>query len=322
MTYTSPWWLPGGNLQTMVAAKVGRRYGSFAPVYQRERWTTPDQDFIDLDWLDSSTVPGAPLMVLFHGLEGSSRSHYAESFADFARAEKMAYVVAHFRGCSGELNHGPRAYHSGDFEEIGWILQRLRSRHTGPLLAVGVSLGGNALLRWAEEAGSLAARTVSAVASVSAPLDLAASGASIGRGFNRQVYTRMFLQSMKPKALRKLAQFPGLFDGAALRSAKDLYAFDNIFTAPLHGFKDTDSYWREASAKRDLHRIRIPALVLNAKNDPFVPADSLPRPQDVGKWVRLWQPEHGGHVGFPSGAPPSHLSALPQAVGSWLLQNQ
>ena len=322
MKYTSPWWLPGGNLQTMVAAKVGRRYGSFAPVYQRERWTTPDQDFIDLDWLDSSTVPGAPLMVLFHGLEGSSRSHYAESFADFARAEKMANVVAHFRGCSGELNHAPRAYHSGDYEEIGWILQRLRSRHTGPLLAVGVSLGGNALLRWAEEAGSLAARTVSAVASVSAPLDLAASGASIGRGFNRQVYTRMFLQSMKPKALRKLAQFPGLFDGAALRSAKDLYAFDNIFTAPLHGFKDTDSYWREASAKRDLHRIRIPALVLNAKNDPFVPADSLPHPQDVGKWVRLWQPEHGGHVGFPSGAPPSDLSALPQAVGSWLLQNQ
>jgi len=322
MKYTAPWWLPGGNLQTMVAAKVGRRYGSSPPAYQRERWTTPDHDFIDMDWLHSSAAPGAPLLVLFHGLEGSSRSHYAESFADFARAEKMAYVVAHFRGCSGELNHAPRAYHSGDFEEIGWILQRLRSRHTGPLLAVGISLGGNALLRWAEEAGSLAARTVSAVASVSAPLDLAASGASIGRGFNRQVYTRMFLQTMKPKALRKLAQFPGLFDGAALRSAKDLYAFDNIFTAPLHGFKDTDSYWREASAKRDLHCIRIPALVLNAKNDPFVPADSLPAAQDVGKWVSLWQPEHGGHVGFPSGAPPSYLAALPQAVGSWLLQNQ
>ncbi len=322
MKYTAPWWLPGGNLQTIVAAKLGRRYSSVAPVYRRERWATPDQDFIDLDWLDAASVVVRPLLVLFHGLEGSSRSHYAESFAEFAQRQNMAYVVVHFRGCSGELNHAPRAYHSGDHEEIAWILQRLRSCHTGPLLAVGISLGGNALLRWAEEAGSLAGSTVSAVASVCAPLDLAASGASIGRGFNRHVYTRMFLQTMKPKALRKLAQFPGLFDAAALRSAKDLYAFDNVFTAPLHGFKNTDTYWREASALRHLHRIRIPALVLNAKNDPFVPANSLPRAQDVGEWVRLWQPAHGGHVGFPIGAPPGGLSALPEAVGSWLLQNQ
>ncbi len=322
MNYTAPWWLPGGNLQTIVAAKLGRRYPSAAPVYQRERWVTPDQDFIDLDWQTGPQAPGAPLLVLFHGLEGSSRSHYAESFAEFARSQQMDYVVVHFRGCSGELNHAPRAYHSGDFEEIGWILERLRRRHTGPLLAVGISLGGNALLRWAQEAGSLAAQTVSAVASVCAPIDLAASGASIGQGFNRQVYTRMFLQSMKPKALRKLAQFPGLFDGMALRAAKDLYAFDNIFTAPLHGFKNTEAYWRKASAKPGLHRIRVPALVLNAQNDPFVPAASLPAPKDVGDWVTLWQPRGGGHVGFPVGAAPIQLHALPQAVGGWLLQNR
>lgn len=323
MNYTAPWWLPGGNLQTIIPAKVGRRYKTPPPSYRRERWTTPDQDFIDLDWLVHGTaLHDAPLLVLFHGLEGSSRSHYAESFADFARTRNMRFVVAHFRGCSGELNYAPRAYHSGDYEEIDWILRRLRSRQTGPLLAVGISLGGNALLRWAEEAGAQAGTAVSAVVSVCAPLDLAASGSFIGRGFNRHVYTRMFLQTMKPKALRKLAQFPGLFDGAALRSAKDLYSFDNIFTAPLHGFKDTDSYWHEASAKRDLHCIRIPALVLNARNDPFVPADSLPKAHEVGNWVTLWQPPHGGHVGFPVGAPPGELSALPQAVGSWLLQNQ
>lgn len=322
MNYTAPWWLPGGNLQTIVAAKFGQRYTGAPPTYQRERWFTPDGDFIDLDWQPGPTASQTPLLVLFHGLEGSSRSHYAESFADFARAQQMAYVVVHFRGCSGELNHAPRAYHSGDYEEIGWILQRLRSSHAGPLLAVGISLGGNALLRWAQEAGSSAGQTATAVASVCAPLDLAASGAYIGQGFNRQVYTRMFLQTMKPKALRKLAQFPGLFDGAALRCARDLYAFDNVFTAPLHGFKDTESYWREASARRGLHRIQIPALVLNARNDPFVPAASLPSEQDVGKWVTLWQPKHGGHVGFTLGTPPGHLSALPLAVGSWLLQNQ
>ena len=322
MKYTAPWWLPGGNLQTIVSARVARRFRGTAPDYSRERWATPDHDFVDLDWLQAETEDGAPLLVLFHGLEGSSRSHYSESFADFARAQKMAFVVAHFRGCSGELNHAPRAYHSGDYEEIDWILQRLRRCHNGPLLAVGISLGGNALLRWAEEAGSVAAKSVSAVAAVCAPLDLAASGACIGRGFNRQVYTRMFLQTMKPKALSKLTQFPGLFDGDALRNAKDLYTFDNIFTAPLHGFKDTDSYWREASAKRDLHSIRIPGLVLNAQNDPFVPADSLPTASEVSKWVSLWQPKQGGHAGFPMGAPPGSLSALPEAVGSWLLQNR
>jgi len=178
------------------------------------------------------------------------------------------------------------------------------------------------LLRWAEEAGHSASKSVSAIAAVCPPLDLAASGAAIGQGFNRQVYTRMFLKTMKPKALAKLAQFPGLFDGHALRDATDLYAFDNIFTAPLHGFKDTDSYWREASAKRDLQSIRIPTLILNARNDPFVPAHSLPTSAEVNNWVHLWQPAQGGHAGFPVGAPPGNLSALPQAVGNWLLQNK
>ena len=203
-------------------------------------------------------------------------SHYAEAFADFARQHGLAFCVPHFRGCSGELNLAPRAYHSGDFEEVGWILQRLRERHTGPIVAVGVSLGGNALLRWAQEMGTQASQVVSAVASVCSPIDLAASGAAIGRGFNRLVYTRMFINSMKPKALRKLAQHPGLFDRDALARATDLYEFDNIFTAPLHGFKNTEDYWARCSAKPHLEQIRIPALVVNALNDPFVPAYCLP----------------------------------------------
>lgn len=321
MNYTAPWWLPGGNLQTIVAAKLGRRYPDKAPWYQRERWTTPDQDFIDLDWQRATPAGPKPLLVLFHGLEGTSRSHYSESFAHYAKAHQMDYVVVHFRGCSGELNLAPRAYHSGDFEEIGWVLERLRARHTGSMIAVGISLGGNALLRWAQEAGTQASHTVNAVASVCSPIDLAASGEAIGKGFNRQVYTRMFLQTMKPKALRKLAQFPGLFDGEALRAARNLYEFDNIFTAPLHGFGTTQRYWREASAQPHLHRIRLPALVLNALNDPFVPAASLPSSKDTGDWVTLWQPRGGGHVGFPTGGPPGEVYALPQAVGGWLRQH-
>ncbi len=322
MKYTAPRWLPGGNLQTIWPALYGRRVDGASPAYRRERWATPDGDFIDVDFATSGAA--RPLLVLFHGLEGSSRSHYAEAFAGFAAACGWDFAVPHFRGCSGEINLAPRAYHSGDFEEVGWILERFAKQRSAPgmpapdIVAVGVSLGGNALLRWAEEAGESARRTVRAVASVSAPLDLAAGGAAIGRGFNRLVYTRMFLASMKPKALAKLAQYPGLFDRETLIAARNLREFDNVFTAPLHGFRDTDDYWARGSAKPHLHAIRIPALVVNATNDPFVPAASLPRADETGDHVTLWQPAHGGHVGFPLGRPPGHVRAMPERVGQWL----
>ncbi|MEO6016435.1 MAG: alpha/beta hydrolase, partial [Polaromonas sp.] len=139
-----------------------------------------------------------------------------------------------------------------------------------------------------------------------------------GRGFNRQVYTRMFLRTMVPKALRKLEQHPGLFDRDRLLAARDLYEFDNVFTAPLHGFKDADDYWERASAKPHLHRVAVPALALNALNDPFVPAFSLPVREGVSAHVTLWQPAEGGHVGFPSAPFPGHVRAMPEAVTAFL----
>jgi len=203
MNYNAPWWLPGGNLQTIWAALRAKRYVGGAPMFRRERWVTPDNDFVDVDFADHASQPDGPLLIVFHGLEGSSGSHYAEALTDAARARGWACAVPHFRGCSGELNHGPRAYHSGDFEEIDWILRRFKAQHNGPVLAVGISLGGNALMRWAGEMGISAVAVVAGVASVCSPLDLAASGWAIGRGFNRQVYTRMFVRSMVPKALQK-----------------------------------------------------------------------------------------------------------------------
>jgi predicted alpha/beta-fold hydrolase len=183
---------------------------------------------------------------------------------------------------------------------------------------IGVSLGGNALLRWAAEAGDSAHALVVALAAISAPLDLAAGGRAIDAGFNRLLYARMFLRTMKAKAVAKLAQHPGLFDRQRLLAARTLYEFDNVFTAPLHGFRDTDDYWARASAKPHLARIRVPTLALNACNDPFVPAASLPLPHAVGEHVTLWQPAHGGHVGFPGGAFPGHLMTLPDAVMGWM----
>ena len=371
MTYDAPWWLPGGNLQTIWAALRAERYVGDAPMFRRERWSTPDNDFVDVDFLvdaqqqffdgppqgklapsglepaapnlpeqvwtgdtseasgkrlparcsalhDVKSVGAKPLLVVFHGLEGSSGSHYAQALAAAARARGWACAVPHFRGCSGELNHGPRAYHSGDFEEIDWILRRFKRQHPGPIMAVGISLGGNALMRWAGELGGHASSLVSALASVCSPLDLAASGWAIGRGFNRLVYTRMFLSSMVPKALKKLDQHPGLFSRSDLLAARDLYDFDNIVTAPLHGFKDTDDYWKRASAKPHLGRIGVPALALNAINDPFIPAWSLPSLSDASASLTLWQPAGGGHVGFPAGSFPANVRVMPEAVTAFL----
>jgi len=326
ISYRSPWWLPGGHLQTIWPALYAKRFSNSPVNWRRERWITPDQDFVDVDFCEAAASDSAkPLLVLFHGLEGSSSSHYAEAFADWAVQNKCDLAIPHFRGCSGTLNTAPRAYHSGDHAEIDFFLRKFKQQADAAqrpgLVAAGVSLGGNALMRWAGEQGQEAQKQVKAVASICSPLDLAASGKAIGEGFNRQVYTRMFLRSMKPKALAKLKQHPGLFDAQRMLDSKDLYEFDNVFTAPLHGFQNTDDYWRRASALPLMANIKIPGLALNALNDPFIPADSLPSTHRVSPCVELWQPPHGGHVGFAKGAIPGHLKAMPEAVGTWLIQH-
>jgi predicted alpha/beta-fold hydrolase len=314
--YRAPWWLPGGQLQTIWPAVVARPRPARSPAYARERWRAPDGDFIDVDHVPAAA--GAPWLVLFHGLESSSSSRYAVAFAQAARERGWHFIVPHFRGCSGELNLAPRSYHSGDFDEIGWVLGRIRQGAGAPVLAAGVSLGGNALLRWAEEAGNSAAATVRAVAAISAPLDLVSAGPAIDHGLNRLIYARMFLASMKPRALAKWQQYPGLFDRERLIAARTLHEFDECFTAPLHGFASADDYKRRASSKPHLKEIRVPALVLNARNDPLVPGWSLPDPADVGDYVTLWQPYDGGHVGFVSGRFPGHMHVMPEAVCDWL----
>lgn len=323
MDYKAPAWLPGGHAQTIWSALYAQKRHQAPVPMHRERWTTPDGDFIDVDKQMASSKK-RPLLVLFHGLEGSSDSHYAQAFADWAHEHDVQLAIPHFRGCSGQINLSPRAYHSGDHEEIDWVLKRLRQVHKAQqgewLLAVGVSLGGNALMRWAAEQGQEATKTADAIASICSPLDLAMSGDAIGKGLNRYIYTPMFLKSMKPKALAKWAQFPGLFDKDAMLNAKDLYEFDNVFTAPLHGFKNTLDYWAKASAKPLMRAIHLPALALNAQNDPFVPASSLPQHKDVSRSVTLWQPEQGGHVGFAAGPWPGHVRQMPNKVGEWLMK--
>ena len=312
--YQAPGWLPGGHAQTIYPLLIKPS----VPGYRRERWDTPDGDFIDLDW---SATAGAvlsesstPLVALFHGLEGNSNSHYARALIHALKAQGWAGVVVHFRGCSGQPNRLPRAYHSGDSEEIDWILRRLKQPHPDrPLYAVGVSLGGNALLKWLGERESSATCIVQAAAAVSAPLDLTRCGHHLGHGFNR-VYSRHFLQTLKPASAALLKRFPGLFDERRLREARTVYEFDDVVTAPLHGFANADDYWRRASSKPWLNTIRVPTLILNALNDPFLPADALPRVDQASVAVTLEQPREGGHVGFVTGRFPGKIDWLPQRL--------
>jgi hypothetical protein len=315
MTYRPPRWLPGPHAQTIWPAVLAPRP---RVRYRRERWNTPDGDFIDVDFaLGAPEDPALPLLVLFHGLEGSSASHYAAALMAEAMRRGWRGAVAHFRGCGGELNLAPRAYHSGDSDEVDWILRRFARERApaAPLFAVGVSLGGNALLKWLGERGEQAA-FVTAAAAVSAPQDLLAGATALSRGFNR-VYTRNFLATLKRKSLAKLQQHPGLFDRERMLSARDFFDFDDAVTAPMHGFRDCYDYWERSSSKRFLRGIRVPTLVVNALNDPFLPAHALATRAEVSDFVTLDYPEHGGHVGFLSGGLPGRFVWLPRRLGGF-----
>jgi predicted alpha/beta-fold hydrolase len=278
-----------GHLQTIIAALRPPPPVSF----QRERWDTPDGDFIDVDFAGE----GPRRMVVFHGLEGCSDSHYARLLARTLPEAGWRVAIPHWRGCSGEPNRKPRAYHSGDTAEVDWILRRFAH----PVDVIGVSLGGNALLKWLGERGSEATRLVRRAAAVSAPLDLAAAGGALDRGLNRLLYTRMFLSTLKPKSLAQLERFPGIFDRARLRASRTFREFDDIYTAPLHGFRDVDHYWTSSSSGPWLERIAVPTLVLNARNDPFLPEQALmAATRKTAPCVLLELPRTGGHVGFPS----------------------
>ena len=341
----APWWLPGGHAQTLYGSLVVRHHHIF---FIRERVETPDGDFLDFDWAgpglfsDRKADGGAiqhdpqlrdtaarrwvrdddrrqmeyladtPALVLFHGLEGSSRSHYAQSVAQYFRARGWLTVIAHFRGCSGFPNRMARAYFSGDSTDIGFMLDTVRQRAPQARWhAAGISLGGNAMLKYLGEVESDAA-WLRAAAAVSVPLDLVACGQSLSETrVGRQLYCRHFLRTMRPKVLDKARRFPGTIDALRLAHARSLREFDDLYTAPMHGYRNALDYWTRASSKPRLKTIAVPTLVLNARNDPFVPAPSLPGSHECSDAILLHQPAQGGHAAFVCGPVPGHLNWLP-----------
>jgi uncharacterized protein len=326
--FVSPAWLPGGHAQTIYPAV-------FAPrpkvKLHRERWATPDDDFLDLDFtfdpsatsaaaatqVPSATTMRQPpkgLIVLFHGLEGSSASHYAQATMQACVEQGWLGVVPHFRGCSGEENRALRTYHSGETRDIDFILRRLAERFPElPRYAIGVSLGGNALSKWLGEQGESANQWISAAAAFCPPQDLHEGAKALSKGFNL-IYMNNFLKTLKAKALKKLEQHPGLMSRERIIASKTFFEFDEEVTAKVNGFADCYDYWEKSSCKKFLASVRTPLLLVNPLNDPFLPAQALARPGQVSRSVQLYYPQHGGHVGFLQGAFPGHLGWLPNTA--------
>ena len=300
-TFTPSPWLAGPHLQTMGARLLRRRGGVR---FERERLATPDGDELLLDVVVDPPSPGGGLVLVLHGLEGSARSGYAlETYRQLAR-HGLAAVGLNFRSCGGELNHAPRFYHSGETGDAALVLGHLAARFPGrPLAMVGVSLGGNVLLRYLGERGAEAAGRVRAAAAVSVPFDLAAGARHLERGSGR-LYVRTLLRSLKRKVVLRAADLDGRVDPVAARRATTFRAFDDAVTAPLHGFADASDYYRRASSGPVLGAIRVPTLLIQSRDDPFLPAEAIPvQTIRANPALRGEITTAGGHVGFVAGNP-------------------
>ena len=300
--YRPAWWLPGGHAQT-VWGKFARHR---APLpLEREVMSLPDGDQLELYTL--ATTAGAPRVLLLHGLEGTINSHYVRGIMSAARAIGWSTTLMLFRGCGAVPNTARRFYHSGETTDAAHVYAVLRARAPGvPWYAIGVSLGGNVLLKWLGERGAEIDRRVTAAVAVSVPFDLEAGARHISRGVAR-IYDQSFLRSLRGKALAKLARFPDLFDRGSLMRARSVFEFDDAVTAPVHGFSGALDYYARSSSLAFLERIATPTLLLSSLDDPFLPPSVLARVTSIATGnPRLKTEFHagGGHVGFVAGAHP------------------
>ncbi|MGG5287877.1 hydrolase [Pseudomonas shirazensis] len=292
----------------------------------RERLWLEDGDFIDLDWHGPHTLD-APLVVVLHGLTGSSSSHYVQGLQQALQTRNWASVAVNWRGCSGEPNLLARSYHSGASEDLAEIIQHLRAqRPLAPLYAVGYSLGGNVLLKYLGESGS--ASQLQAAVAVSVPFRLDQCADRIGLGFSK-VYQAHFMREMlayvqhKQQHFRATGQQQGLEQIeqlGALGKMRTFWDFDGKVTAPLHGFADAHDYYRRASSRYYLGDNRTPTLIIHAKDDPFVFTHSLPTPEELPAQTEFELHARGGHVGFVEGSLRKPEYYLERRIPQWLAE--
>jgi len=306
------WWARGPHLQTI----YGKFFRRLAPAPTRvERWDTPDGDFVDVVRLDPG--PGReselgppeerPRLLLLHGLEGGVRSHYAQGLFGEARRLGWGMDLMLHRSCGPEPNRLRRFYHSGETGDLALVLDRLGAeRPRAPIGLCGVSLGGNVLLKFLGERGERVPAAVRGAVAISVPYDLARGSRHINRGFAR-VYETHFLQSLRRKVEAKRARFPDLVEPERLRRVRTLWDFDDVVTAPVHGFRDAEDYYARSSSLRYLDGVRVPTLLLSAVDDPFLPPEVLDEVRAAARDNPALQLEfspRGGHVGFVGGRVP------------------
>ena len=320
--FNPAWWLPGPQLQTVGARLLRPRRGV---QYERERLELADGDFVDLDWVvdadGRSPDRDAPLVMVLHGLEGSSSSDYVRSTHRVLAQRGLASLALNFRSCSGEPNRLPRFYHSGDTGDAAAVLKLLRERYPARRIgAVGFSLGGNVLLKLLGECGGGGREGLApdAAVAISVPFDLSAGITTLERGLG-PLYQRYFLRKLRRKLRLKAETLRGHVDVDALLAARTLRRFDGLGTAVLHGFRDAADYYRRASSKPFLDAIRVPTLLIHAADDPFLPSSAIPCAEvQANPHLDAIFPEHGGHVGFVSGPPWAPVFWAEQTAAAFL----
>ncbi|AOU97853.1 alpha/beta hydrolase [Acidihalobacter yilgarnensis] len=308
------WWLPGAHLQTLWPFVFAR---SHRLNLRRERFELSDGDFIDLDWSPSSA---GPLVLILHGLEGSSDSAYIRRLVPVLQTSGFEIIIMHFRGCSGEPNRLARAYHAGDTQDVAAVVARLQAHAPERAIgAIGFSLGGNVLLKWLGETGAV--NPLAAAAAISVPFDLHAAADRLERGFSR-IYQSYLLRPLRKGQLRKL-HLTGIAPPItcnALLHLRTLRDFDDRITAPLHGFENVDDYYTRASCRPWLRHIVTPTLIVQARNDPFLLASGIPSHDELSPSIRLELMRSGGHVGFISGPIPGlRRPWLERHLSEWLM---
>lgn len=288
--FAPPAALREGHVQTILGALLR---GEKSANFQRERWELDDGDFLDLDWVRG----GKPrLAILSHGLEGSSAQGYIRGLAAALGDAGWDVLAWNFRGCSGVPNRLPRFYHSGETGDLRAIVGRVAETYECVAL-VGFSLGGNITLKYLGEAPSHP--RVRVAATVSVPIDLAGCARRLDRDTWNRLYLRRFLAPMRRKIAAKARLFPRVFDVAGLETVTTFEQFDGRFTGPLHGFRDAEDYWEQSSARQFLPAIKVPTLLLNARNDPFLTPSCFPEAEAAASaHLFLEAPASGGHVGF------------------------
>lgn len=321
--FRPPWWLRSPHAQT-IAGKYLRPDPGIT--LRRERIETPDGDFIDLDFAlppdgrGSEELRSAPVALVLHGLEGSARRGYMLLTYRELISAGLRPVGMNFRSCSGEPNRLARFYHSGETDDLRLVLDHLSGRSPAGIAGViGFSLGGNILLKYLGEEGDAARERIGAAAAISVPFDLARGADALESGLMARVYTEYFLRSLRAKIRAKLSLMPPLLDLEAALRARTIREFDDIVTAPLHGFAGAADYYRRSSSSRFLEVIRVPTLIIHAEDDPFLPPAALPRDAIArNPWIAPAISPRGGHVGFISGSPRAPRFHAERMAAEWL----